>query len=62
MTGKTILKLLYDVSKQQNKPVIVVTHNAALKEMADKVLHIRSGRIESVEINENPKSIEEIEW
>lgn len=62
VTGKTILKLLYDVSKQQNKPVIVVTHNAALKEMADKVLHIRSGRIESVEINENPKSIEEIEW
>ena len=62
VTGKTILKLLYDVSKQQNKPVIVVTHNAALKEMADKVLHIRSGRIESVKINENPKSIEEIEW
>ena len=62
VTGKTILKLLYDVSKQQNKPVIVVTHNAAIKEMADKVLRIRSGRIESVEINENPKSIEEIEW
>ena len=62
VTGNTILKLLYDVSKQQNKPVIVVTHNAALKEMADKVLHIRSGRIESVKINENPKSIEEIEW
>lgn len=62
VTGKNILKLLYEVSKQQKKPVIVVTHNAALKDMANKVLHIRSGRIESIEINENPKPIEEIEW
>lgn len=62
VTGKIILKLLYDVSKQQKKPVIVVTHNAALKEMADKVLYIKSGRIERTQINENPKPIEEIEW
>lgn len=62
VTGKHILKLLYDVSKEQKKPVIVVTHNAALKEMADKVFYIKSGKIERTEINENPKSIEEIEW
>ncbi len=62
LTGKHILKLLYDVSKEQKKPVIVVTHNAALKEMADKVFYIKSGKIERTEINENPKSIEEIEW
>ena len=62
VTGKHILKLLHDVSKEQKKPVIIVTHNAALKEMADKVLHIKSGRIESIEINPAPKSIEEIEW
>lgn len=62
VTGKTILKLLYDVSKKQNKLVIVVTHNQALKEMADKVLHIKNGKIENIEINENPKSIMEIEW
>ena len=61
-TGKHILKLLYDVSKEQKKPVIVVTHNSALKEMADKVFYIKSGKIEQTEINENPKSIEEIEW
>lgn len=61
-TGKKILKLLYDVSKKQKKPVIVVTHNAALAGMADKVLHIRSGRIERVVINENPLPVEEIEW
>lgn len=62
VTGKLILKLLYDVSKQQKKPVIIVTHNAALKDMADKVIHIKSGRIESIEANPNPKPIEEIEW
>ena len=42
--------------------MIVVTHNSALKDMADIVIRIKSGRIESVEINENPKPIEEIEW
>lgn len=61
-TGKTILRLLYDVCKKNGKPVIVVTHNQALKDMADKVIHIKNGRIESVEINPVPKPIEEIEW
>lgn len=61
-TGKKILKLLYDVTKREKKPVIVVTHNAALAAMADKVLHIKSGEIEKIEINENPTPIEEIEW
>ena len=61
-TGKHILKLLYDVSKEQKKPVIIVTHNAALAAMADKVIHIRSGRIEKIEINEHPVPVEEIEW
>lgn len=61
-TGKLILKLLRDVSRQQNKPVIVVTHNSALKDMADKVVRIKSGRIEEVFVNENPLSVEEIEW
>lgn len=61
-TGKKILKLLYDVCKERKRLVIVVTHNQALKDMADKVIHIKSGEIESIEINENPKPIEEIEW
>lgn len=61
-TGKKILKLLHDVSKKNNRLVIVVTHNSALKDMADKVVHIKSGRIEGFEINENPTPIEEIEW
>ena len=62
VTGKLILKLLHDVSKEQKKPVILVTHNAALKDMADKVIHIRSGRIEAIDINPDPMPIERIEW
>ena len=61
-TGKKILKLLHDVSKEQKKLVIIVTHNSALAAMADKVFHIKSGQIEKVEINPNPTPIEEIEW
>ncbi len=62
LTGKLVLKLLHDVSKQQKKPVVIVTHNAALKDMADKVIHIRSGRIENIEVNPDPMPIERIEW
>lgn len=62
VTGKHILKLLYDVTRHQKKPVIIVTHNAALKDMADKVIYIKSGRIEKIENNPAPKDIEEIEW
>lgn len=61
-TGKKILALLHDICKKQDKAVIIVTHNAALKDMADKVLHIKNGRIVKEEYNENPKKIEEIEW
>jgi putative ABC transport system ATP-binding protein len=61
-TGKKILRLLHDVSRQGNRLVIVVTHNSALKDMADMVINIKSGQIEKIEKNDNPKPIEEIEW
>ena len=61
-TGKMILRLLHTVGKEMKKLVIVVTHNSALKDMADKVIHIKSGRIVDVVVNEEPKPIEEIEW
>ena len=61
-TGKTVLKLLYEVSKSQDKLVIVVTHNQALKDMADEVISIKNGKIESIIKNDNPKPIMEIEW
>ena len=57
-----ILKILQDLSRERQKLVIVVTHNAAFKDMAEKVIRIKSGRIESIETNDNPKAIEEIEW
>ena len=62
ITGKNILRLLHDVSKNNNKLVIIVTHNQALKAMADKVISIKNGKIEKVEINKSPLPIEDIEW
>lgn len=61
-TGKEILKLLHDMSKNQGKTVILVTHNSALKAMGDKVINIKNGQIESIQINDIPRPIEEIEW
>ena len=61
-TGKLILRLLHDVCKKSGKLVIVVTHNQALKDMADKVVFIKNGEIEKIERNLSPKAIEEIEW
>ena len=62
ITGKKILKLLHTLSREQKKLVIVVTHNAALKDMADKVIRIKSGKIERVEVNARPIPVEAIEW
>ena len=60
--GKSILELLHKISKTNHKLVIVVTHNSAIKNMADKVIHIKNGKIENIEINKNPTPISEIEW
>lgn len=62
VTGKQILKLLQDTCREQGMTVVVITHNLALCPMGDKVFHVKSGRIESVEINENPTPVENIEW
>ena len=62
VTGKKILQCLYDVSKKNGKTVIVVTHNQALKDIADRVFYIRSGVIEKTVVNQNPKRVDEIEW
>ena len=61
-TGKAILKLLQDTCRRHNMTVVVITHNLALCPMGDKVIHLKSGRIESIEINENPMPVEDIEW
>ncbi len=61
-TGKAILKLLQDTCRRHNMTVVVITHNLALCPMGDKIIHVKSGRIESIEINENPMPVEDIEW
>ena len=62
VTGKAILKLLQDTCRQEGMTVIVITHNTALTPMADKVIHIKSGRVAAGERNAHPTPVEEIEW
>lgn len=61
-TGKQILKLLQTMSKTQHMTIVVITHNLALCPMGDKVIHVKSGKIESIEVNEHPQDIDTIEW
>lgn len=61
-TGKQILKLLHDTCRRLNTTVIVITHNAAVAPMADKVIEIRDAKVLDVKINDNPLSVEDIEW
>lgn len=61
-TGKAILTLLQDTCRKKGMTVILITHNSAIAPMADRVIHIKSGKVSSIEENENPISIEEIEW
>lgn len=61
-TGKTILKLLQDMCREKKMTVIVITHNQAIAPMADRVIHIKNGKVERMELNKEPVSIEQIEW
>ena len=62
VTGKAILKLLHDTCRTRNMTVIVITHNTAITPMADRVIHIHSGKVKSMGKNEHPQPIEQIEW
>ena len=61
-TGKAILQLLQDTGRKTGMTVIIITHNGALTEMADRVIKVRSGTVTEVRLNENPQDIAEIEW
>lgn len=61
-TGKQILKLLQDTCHETGMTVVVITHNAAIMPMADRVIQMRSGRVVNMSVNENPMPIERIEW
>ena len=61
-TGKAILGLLREMCDKYTMTVIVITHNSALAPMADRIIHLKNGQVASMNINEYPKSIAEIEW
>ena len=61
-TGKAVLGLLWDTCRRSGKTVIVITHNRALCKMADRVIRIKNGTVQSMETNEHPTPAAEIEW
>ena len=61
-TGKAILKLLQDTCRERGMTVIVITHNSALAPMADRLIRIKNGKVSEMTVNENPISVELIEW
>lgn len=61
-TGKAILTLLQDTCRKKGMTVILITHNSAIAPMADRVIHIKNGKVSKIEENKNPIPIEEIEW
>jgi putative ABC transport system ATP-binding protein len=62
LTGKSILKLLQDTCLDRKMTVIVITHNTALTPIADRVIKIKNGKVSRMIMNENPVSVETIEW
>lgn len=61
-TGKMILKLLQDTCKNDKMTVVLVTHNAAIAPMADRVIKLKNSKVSKILINQNPTPVEEIEW
>lgn len=61
-TGKAILKLLQDTCREKGMTVILITHNSAIAPMADRVIHIKNGKVSKIIENDNPIPVETIEW
>ncbi len=61
-TGKSVLKLLQDCSREKGMTVLIITHNSALTAMADRVIKVKNGQISYVRKNETVTPVEEIEW
>ena len=62
ITGRVVLKVLKEINRSFGKTVLVITHNAAIAEMADRVLYLSNGRIANIKTIENPVDPERIEW
>lgn len=61
-TGKAVLKLLQDTCREKGKTVVVITHNQALTAMADRIITVKSGTVQSMVLNEHIVRVEDIEW
>jgi putative ABC transport system ATP-binding protein len=61
-TGKLVLRLLVDLNRNLGKTVLVITHNTAIAPIGDRVIHLRSGEIASIDVNLAPVPPEEVEW
>jgi putative ABC transport system ATP-binding protein len=61
-TGKIIVELLINLCESENTTVIIVTHNSEFAKVANKVIHIKNGEVEYIETNENPQSVDAINW
>jgi putative ABC transport system ATP-binding protein len=61
-TGIQVLKVLRDFNRRYKKTVIIITHNAAIAQMADRVFYLRDGRVNRIEKVANPVAPEEVSW
>lgn len=61
-TGKSVLKVLQDVNQKMGTTLVVITHNAGIADMADRVIRMRDGQVQSIVVNENPVSADQVSW
>lgn len=61
-TGKVVIDLLQKLSTENGHTVILVTHNADIAKCANKIIHMRNGKIKSIKTNDKPLSVDDIEW
>ena len=61
-TGKAILKLLQEMSREVNMTVVIITHNIAITPMAERVVRMKNGTVAQIVKNDNPTPVERIEW
>ena len=62
VTGKQILRLLQDTARNTGMTFVIITHNSALTAMADRIIRVKNGTVEQMELNPDAKSVDEIEW
>lgn len=62
LTGQRVIELLQNTCRKMNTTTIIITHNAAIADIADKVIKIKNGTVEDISTNKNPKKVKEIVW